>query len=107
MKTIMDYLATEFATFEEVPFCAVDALVLSEFCMVRMEKVMPPMREEKTLGGIAAARLRSVLASQRGLRFKDALLAEYYDEMFVGLFPIRLKTSCLPWRRVPGFAICI
>ena len=29
MKTIMDYLATEFATFEEVPFCAVDALVLS------------------------------------------------------------------------------
>ena len=85
MKTIMDYLATEFATFEEVPFCAVDALVLSEFCMMRMEKILPPMREEKTIGGIAAARLRSVFAFQRGFRFKDALLAEYYDEMFVGL----------------------
>ena len=103
MKTIMDYLATEFATFEEVPFCAVDALVLSEFCMVRMEKVMPPMREEKTLGGIAAARLRSVLASQRGLRFKDALLAEYYDEMFVGLVPHKIKDLMLALAASPRF----
>lgn len=103
MKTIMDYLVTEFATFEEVPFCAVDALVLSEFCMVRMEKVMPPMREEKTLGGIAAARLRSVLASHRGLRFKDALLAEYYDEVFVGLVPHKIKDLMLALAASPRF----
>lgn len=103
MKTIMDYLATEFATFEEVPFCAVDALVLSEFCMVRMEKVLPPMQEEQTLGGIAAARLRSIVPFRRGFQFKDALLAEYYDEMFVGLVPDKIKDLMLALAASPRF----
>lgn len=103
MKTIMDYLATEFATFEEVPFCAVDALVLSEFCMVRMEKVLPPMQEEQTLGGIAAARLRSIVPFRQGFQFKDALLAEYYDEMFVGLVPHKIKDLMLALAASPRF----
>ena len=40
-RTIMDYLATEFATFDEKPFSPVDSLVLSEFCMIRMEGIAP------------------------------------------------------------------
>lgn len=102
MRTIMDYLATEFATFEEVPFCAVDALVLSEFCMVRMECVLPPMRDEETLGGRAAARLRALLP-RRGVRFKDALLAEHYDDMFVGLMPDKVKSLMLALAASPRF----
>ena len=33
---ILDYLATEFATFEEKPFNPVDSAVLSQFCMVHV-----------------------------------------------------------------------
>ncbi|MDO4442782.1 MAG: DUF2974 domain-containing protein [Slackia sp.] len=102
MRTIMDYLATEFATFEEAPFCAVDALVLSEFCMVRMEHVLPPMRDEDTIGGKAVARLRSLLP-RRGVHFRDALLAEHYDDMFVGLMPDKVKELMLALAASPRF----
>lgn len=97
VRTIMDYLATEFATFDEVPFCAVDALVLSEFCMVRMEKVLPPMPDEASVGGQAVARLRSVFPGKRGVRFKDALLAEHYHDCSRAWCPKKSKSSCLPW----------
>ena len=32
---ILDYLGTEFASFEEKPFNPVDSAALSQFCMVR------------------------------------------------------------------------
>lgn len=102
MRTIMDYLATEFASFEEVPFCAVDALVLSEFCMTRTEAVLPAMRDEATLGGRAAARLRS-LVPRRRVRFRDILLAERYREMFVGLMPDKVKELLLALAASPRF----
>lgn len=103
VRTIMDYLATEFATFDEVPFCAVDALVLSEFCMVRMEKVLPPMPDEASVGGQAVARLRSVFPGKRGVRFKDALLAEHYHDMFTGLVPEKIKELMLALAASPRF----
>lgn len=102
MRTIMDYLATEFATFDEVPFCAVDALVLSEFCMVRMECVLPPMRDEDAIGGRAVARLKSLLP-RRGVRFKDALLAEHYDDMFTGMIPDKIKALMVALAASPRF----
>lgn len=102
MRTIMDYLATEFATFDEVAFCAVDALVLSEFCMARMEYVLPAMRDEETLGGRAAARFRALLP-RRGVRFKDALLAEHYGDMFTGMIPDKVKALMLALAASPRF----
>lgn len=103
MRTIMDYLATEFATFEQVPFCAVDALVLSEFCMTRMERVLPPMKDEASIGGRAAARLRAVFPGKRGVRFKDALMAEHFDGMFTGLVPEKVKGLMFALAASPRF----
>ena len=45
LMNILDYLATEFATFEEKPFNPVDSAALSLFCMVRVEGIAPPLRE--------------------------------------------------------------
>lgn len=103
MANIMDYLACEFRTFEELPFGAVDALVLSQFCMVRMEVILPPMREESTLGGRAAARLRAMLPGKHGAQFKDALMAEYYSNLFTGLVPEKVKALTLALAASPRF----
>lgn len=103
MRTIMDYLAEEFATFDEVPFCAVDALVLSEFCMVRMERVLPPMRDEKAIGGRATARLKVLFSSKRGVHFKDALMAEHFDGMFTGLIPDKVRALMFALAASPRF----
>lgn len=40
---LFDYLATEFSTFEEKPFNTLDAAVLSQFCMVRCEGLVPEL----------------------------------------------------------------
>lgn len=103
MRTIMDYLAEEFATFDEVPLCAVDALVLSEFCMVRMERVLPPMREEKAIGGRATARLKALFSGKRGVHFKDALMAEHFDGMFTGLIPDKVRALMFALAASPRF----
>lgn len=47
---ILDYLGTEFASFEEKPFNPVDSAALSQFCMVRAEGIVPPLRERKAFG---------------------------------------------------------
>ena len=52
---ILDYLGTEFASFEEKPFNPVDSAALSQFCMVRAEGIVPPLRERKAFGGLAGA----------------------------------------------------
>lgn len=103
MRTIMDYLATQFASFDEEPFCAVDALVLSEFCMVRMERVLPPMRPTETRIGRVAARLRAHAGARRGVRFKDALMAEHYADMFTGLVPGKVKELAYALAASPRF----
>lgn len=103
MRTIMDYLAEEFATFDEVPFCAVDALVLSEFCMVRMECLLPPMRGEETIARRASARLKALVTGERGVRFKDALVAEHFDGMFTGLVPEKIKELMFALAASPRF----
>ncbi len=103
VRNIMDYLATEFATFEQVPFCAVDALVLSEFCMVRMECILPAMKDEATIGGRAAARLRALIPGKRGVCFKDALMAEHFGDMFTGLVPEKIKELMFALAASPRF----
>ena len=74
---ILDYLATEFASFDEKPFNPVDSAALSQFCMVRMEDIAPMKRawsEPPSLRAAVADRLRPV----RPVRFTDALRAEHY-----------------------------
>ena len=44
---ILDYLGTEFASFEEKPFNPVDSAALSQFCMVRAEGIVPQARHHR------------------------------------------------------------
>lgn len=101
MANMLDYLATEFRTFEELPFNAVDALVLSEFCMVRMEAVLPLFDAQEKPKRLS--RVRAALPRGRGACFKDALAAEYYADMFVGLVPEKVKALMVAVAASPRF----
>lgn len=69
MSDILTYLETQLASFDEVPFNAVDSALLAQFCMARGEGIMPRMvaeeapREEKA--GEEAGHGRGPLAALR------------------------------------------
>ncbi|NLH00583.1 MAG: DUF2974 domain-containing protein [Clostridiales bacterium] len=65
MKNIIDYVETEFRSFAEKPFCAVDSLVLSQFSYIRFDGVVPGMSEH------AAPR-----------RIADCFMSEHFETMF-------------------------
>ena len=116
MGDIMSYLQTEFATFEEKPFNPVDSLILSQFCMVRMEGIAPAFKEQSALNEIQralsevqitleslAAKLSRTLAPGRGIHFTDALRAEHFSTMFVGLVPDKVKNLTFALAASPRF----
>lgn len=106
MRTIIDYLETEFATFEEKPFNAVDSLILAEFCMVRAEGVVEPMRDVsvlETMGVKLLAALPAWKPKRRKIHFRDMLLAERYEAMFAGLEPHLVKELMLALAASPRF----
>lgn len=43
--TIIEYLGKEFASFEEKPFNEIDALILSQFCYLNFNKIVPEIGE--------------------------------------------------------------
>lgn len=51
MSDILTYLESQLATFDEVPFNAVDSALLAQFCMARGEGIMPRMVAEKESRG--------------------------------------------------------
>lgn len=101
MATIIDYLEHEFATFEEVPFNPVDSLILSEFCMVRMEGVLEPSETGVRPGVLG--RISERFFPAKHAQFRDALRAEFYDDMFTGLVPSKVKELALALAASPRF----
>lgn len=100
---LLDYLATEFAPFEEKPFNPVDSAVLSQFCMVRAEGVVPALRERKTFLDLGTV-VENLLSPARGaVRFTDALRAELYPTMFTVLAPDLVKQNLLALAASPRF----
>ena len=96
MAGIMDYAATEVATFREKPLCEVDSRVFSQLAMVRMAGLVPLHQKD----GRWAVRMRRAVqrfsgAEVRGSRFTDLLRAERYHDMFTGLVPEKVKESVL------------
>lgn len=90
---LLEYLEKEFAPFSEQPFNPVDSAALSQFCMVRVEGIVPPLREPGRFGRLEAWG-RRVAGSHKPLHFRDLLRAELYDRMFTGLVPGHVK-ECL------------
>jgi hypothetical protein len=110
--SVIDYLNTEFRTFEELPFSPIDALVLSQFAMVRAEVVVPPTVDVDALKNVDAAdaaryqafdAVRSLFAPDRHIHFRDLLCAEYYDRLYVGLVPDKVRQLALALAASPRF----
>lgn len=101
MATIVDYLEHEFATFEEKPFNPVDSLILSQFCMARMEGVLEPGATGARQG--IMGRIAERVLKPKAAHFQDALRAERYDGMFTGLVPSRVKELALALAASPRF----
>lgn len=105
MATIMDYLATEFATFDQKPLNEVDSLVFSQLAMVRMAELVPLHEGHPSRGARLLAALRRAFGRERegGARFADLLRAERYATMFTGLVPERVKELLLAAAASPRF----
>ena len=100
---ILDYLATEFSGFDELPFNPVDSAILSQFCMVQADGIVPPLRERKSFWDLGTV-VQNRLPTMRGaVRFIDLLRAERYADMFTGLIPGRVKDNLLALAASPRF----
>lgn len=105
MSNIIDYLNTEFATFEEVPFGPVDSLILSEFCMVRLDEILPAYDSSAKIAPLARFRegLVGLFGKRKAFKFADALRAEFFDTMFVGLVPDKVRDLLVALAASPRF----
>ncbi len=100
---LLDYLATEFATFEDKPLNPADSAALSQFCMVRAEGIVPALRERKSFLDLGTIVENLLSPKGRTVRFVDLLRAERYADMFTGLVPGRVKDNLLALAASPRF----
>ncbi len=99
----LDYLASEFASFEENSFNPVDSLILSQFCMVRAENIAPPLNTRNDFLD-ADTRINNRLIPQgKPAHFTDALRAELYETMFEGFIPDQVKQNMIALAASPRF----
>lgn len=107
MSSIIEYLESEFATFDEKPFGAVDAAVLSQAAMLNGTGIVPSFPSAPS--GLLD-RLSAFLAPQLpSARFVDFARAERFDGMFTGLVPHDIKRCLFALIASPRFrdlAIC-
>lgn len=104
MAGIVEYAATEFATFREKPLCEVDSLVFSQLAMVRMAGLVSLHAEDGGWGGRVRRALRRFAGEEvRGGRLVDLLRAERYHDMFTGLVPEKVKELLLTAAASPRF----
>lgn len=122
---ILSYLESEFSSFEEKPFNPLDSALLSQFCMVRCEGLVPSLNEieqkhtkltqsdrfTKTLRTFLtklpimnrSAQPENPLEKIKAAHFVDLLRAERYASMFTGLVPGRVKDTLLGLAASPRF----
>lgn len=122
---ILSYLESEFSTFEEKSFNPLDSALLSQFCMVRCEGLVPSLNEieqkhtELTQSDRFTKTLRTFLTKLpimnrfaqpenpleeiKAAHFVDLLRAERYASMFTGLVPGRVKDTLLGLAASPRF----
>ncbi len=103
MPNIVDYLEHQFASFDELPFNAVDAAILSQMCMIRGKGVIPALKERQSFASVFTV-LRNVLSpNQKPASFIDLMKAEYFADMFTGLDPSRIKRCLFAVAASPRF----
>ncbi|MEG0027489.1 MAG: Mbeg1-like protein [Raoultibacter sp.] len=103
MQTIIDYLESEFAPFEEKPFNALDSLVLSSFCMVDLAHIAPPLREGKSFRDTNTLLQSLFPLNTKDITFREVPHAEYFDTMFTSPTPDMTKRLMFALAASPRF----
>lgn len=105
---ILEYLETQLATFDEVPFGAVDAALLSQACMFDAPWAVPAIStgaQERHMFG----RLLTRGGKPKGARFRDLARAERFETLLRGFTPNELKRELFGLIASPRFrdlALC-
>ncbi len=105
---ILEYLETQLATFDEVPFGAVDAALLSQACMFDAPWAVPAIStgaQERHMFG----RLLARGGKPKGARFRDLARAERFETLLRGFTPNELKRELFGLIASPRFrdlALC-
>ena len=101
--SLLEYLGTEFASFDEKPFNPVDSAALSQFCMVRAEGIVPALRERKSFLDLGIIVENLLSPTSRAVHFVDALRTELFADMFTGLAPEQVKQNLFALAASPRF----
>lgn len=100
MPYMTDYLAEQFAPFERMPFCTLDATVLSQIAMIHAKDVMPLLPDDVNQRGLHAL----LKPRTRGVIFSQMLQAEHYPVMFSNLLdPAKAAGALLGIAASPRF----
>ncbi len=99
----LDYLASEFAKFEESPLNPLDSIALSQFCMVRVESIVPTLEGESSFFNSTTTAGSTASFHGSAVHFTDALRAELYETMFTGFIPDQVKENMLALAASPRF----
>ncbi len=100
---ILGYLASEFSSFDEKPFNAVDSAILSQICMVHAEEVIPAFPKDRQVSRWRRRLQGIVDPTARPVHCIDLVRAEYYETMFTGLVPSLIKENLLAVAASPRF----
>ncbi|MCI2240818.1 Mbeg1-like protein [Adlercreutzia faecimuris] len=103
MPYLLDYLDTQFATFEREPFNPLDAAALTQFAMVRGKGVIPALHERADFADVRTVVRNALGPRRRPAHFCDLLRAEDFPTMFTGLDPDRLKQNLFALAASPRF----
>lgn len=112
---LLDYLASEFATFDEKPPCTADSLVLTQLAMVEAGDAIPGPHDARPETGAPSPLWRRALRHLSGTKEdaapsraravgpRDLLLAEHFATMFTGPVPDDIKRVLFGCAASPRF----
>ena len=100
MPYLFDYVERELATFDQKPFCPVDAAVLSQACMIDGAGVVP---EPSALPALIDRALALLAPDARGATFASLMRSELFDGMFTGLAPDDIRRLLMALAASPRF----
>lgn len=104
---LIDYIEQNTATFDERPFSEVDALALTQACMVDARWLVPDVPSESDALSRSHTLLGRLLAHaaprSTPVRLADLVRAEHFEHMFLGLVPGDIKRCLYALAASPRF----
>ncbi|WP_102372782.1 Mbeg1-like protein [Enorma phocaeensis] len=100
MPYLFDYVEHELATFDQKPFCSVDAAVLSQACMIDGVGVVP---EPSAMPALIDRALTLLAPDARSATFTSLMRSELFDGMFTGLVPDDIRRLLMALAASPRF----